>query len=179
MCRLRIGFATLIRRASADKKSVPPVCSRQPLMELATWRGESHGFTSSRYGLHRREALAAAVASTLTSLGLPRSARATSGVRVLASPEQLRPVYDYVIVGAGSAGCVLAYRFGRAGRRILIIEAGGPAKLSAVEDPPQWPTLQGGPLDWRYATTPHRLPRCEAGHAYAARRAGPAATPIA
>jgi hypothetical protein len=45
MSRLRIGFATLIRRASADKKSVPPVCSRQPLIALATWRGESHGFT--------------------------------------------------------------------------------------------------------------------------------------
>jgi choline dehydrogenase-like flavoprotein len=110
--------------------------------------------TMSRYGLHRRKALAAAVAGGLTSLGLPRGAKAASGVRILASPEQLRPVYDYVIVGAGSAGCVLAYRLGRAGRRVLIIEAGGPAKLPAVEDPPQWPSLQGGPLDWRYATTP-------------------------
>jgi choline dehydrogenase len=37
---------------------------------------------------------------------------------------------------------------------VLIIEAGGPANLPAVEDPPQWPALQGGPLDWRYVTTP-------------------------
>ena len=110
--------------------------------------------TLSRYGIHRRKALAAAVAGGLTSLGLPRSGRAASGARTLASPEQLRPVYDYVIVGAGSAGCVLAYRLGSAGRRVLIIEAGGPANLPAVENPPQWPTLQGGPLDWRYVTTP-------------------------
>src|SRR5262245_31429445 len=109
--------------------------------------------TLSRYGLHRRKALAAALAGGLTSLGLPRSGRAVSGVRILASPEELRTVYDYVIVGAGSAGCVLACRLGRARRRVLIIEAGGPAKLPAVEDPPQWPTLQGGPLDWRYVTT--------------------------
>ena len=87
-------------------------------------------------------------------LGLPRTTTAASGVRILASPDQLRPAYDFVIVGAGSAGCALAYRLGSAGRRVLIIEAGGPAKLPAVEDPPQWPTLQGGSLDWRYATTP-------------------------
>ena len=108
----------------------------------------------SRYGLHRRKALVAALASGLTSFGLPRSGKAASGVRILASAEQLRSAYDYVIVGAGSAGCVLAYRLGRAGRRVLIIEAGGPASLPAVEDPPQWPTLQGSPLDWRYVTTP-------------------------
>jgi choline dehydrogenase len=104
--------------------------------------------------MHRRKALAAAVAGGLTLWGLPRTTAAASGVRILASPDQLRPAYDFVIVGAGSAGCALAYRFGRAGRRVLIIEAGGPAKLPAVEDPPQWPTLQGGSLDWRYATTP-------------------------
>lgn len=35
--------------------------------------------------------------------------------------------YDYVIVGAGSAGCVLAYRLGaRPDLRILVLEAGGP-----------------------------------------------------
>ncbi len=32
---------------------------------------------------------------------------------------------DYVIVGAGSAGCALAYRLGAAGRRVLVIEHGG------------------------------------------------------
>jgi len=124
----------------------------------------------SRYGMRRRKALAVAVAGGLTSLGLPRSGRAASGVRILASPEQLRPVYDYIIVGAGSAGCVLAYRLGRAGRRVLIIEAGGPANLPAVESPPQWPTLQGGPLDWGYTTTPQpglagRVVRCPRGKA--------------
>ena len=105
--------------------------------------------------MHRRKALAVAVAGGLTSLGLPRSGRAASGVRILASPEQLRPVYDYVIVGAGFGRlCGSAVMLGRAGRRVLIIEAGGPANLPAVEDPPQWPTLQGGPLDWGYPRPP-------------------------
>ena len=32
---------------------------------------------------------------------------------------------DYVIIGAGSAGCALAYRLAEAGKQVLIIEHGG------------------------------------------------------
>jgi choline dehydrogenase-like flavoprotein len=76
------------------------------------------------------------------------------GVRILVSHEQLRGAYDYAIVGAGSAGCVLAHRLGRAGWQVLIIEAGDPAKLPAITDPPDWPALQGSAVDWRYSTVP-------------------------
>jgi len=95
-----------------------------------------------------------AIGSGLVLSGLAGAAGAASGVRVLESVEQVRPVYDMVVVGAGSAGCVVAHRLGRAGRRVLLIEAGARTSLPAVPDPPAWPTLSGGPLDWRYATVP-------------------------
>ena len=104
--------------------------------------------------LDRRGALAAAVGGGVALSGLARLAIAAPGVGIVVSPEQLRPAYDYVIIGAGSAGCVLAHRLGRAGRRVLLIEAGGPAKLAAIADPPDWPELQGSPVDWRYSTIP-------------------------
>ena len=114
----------------------------------------SFGDTDGRRGLKRREAIGAAVAGGIALSGLSSPAKAASGVRTLTSPEQLRGAYDHVIVGAGSAGCVLAHRLGLAGRRVLLIEAGVRADLPAVAAPPAWPTLQESALDWRYETTP-------------------------
>lgn len=108
----------------------------------------------ARNQLDRRKALAAVIGYGATLSGLVPPATAATSVRTLVSLEQLRPAYDYVIIGAGSAGCVLAHRIGRAGRRVLLIEAGAPATLAAIADPPDWPELQGSQVDWRYSTVP-------------------------
>ena len=35
--------------------------------------------------------------------------------------------YDYIVVGSGSSGSVVAGRLAEAGNRILLVEAGGPS----------------------------------------------------
>jgi choline dehydrogenase len=65
--------------------------------------------------------------------------------------------YDYIIVGAGSAGCLVAAGLSaRADARVLLLEAGGTDRHEAVENPVKWPTLFPGDLDWGYETVPQR-----------------------
>jgi choline dehydrogenase len=60
---------------------------------------------------------------------------------------------DYVIVGAGSSGCVLANRLSRDPQvRVLVVEAGGPETLPLIATPGQWTSLLGTGLDWAYRT---------------------------
>ena len=105
--------------------------------------------------VNRRQAMGS-IAAGLTSSGAIWEAFAQAGIRVLHSPDDLGRTYDYLVIGAGSAGCVLARRLAEAGRRVLVIEAGGPATLPAISVPPDWPQLQGSSVDWRYVTVPQR-----------------------
>src|SRR5438552_2690201 len=62
--------------------------------------------------------------------------------------------YDYILVGAGSAGCVLANRLTAVGSRVLLLESGGSDRNLGVRAPAAFPTLFQGPRDWNYLSEP-------------------------
>jgi choline dehydrogenase len=64
-------------------------------------------------------------------------------------------VYDYVVVGAGSAGCVLANRLSEdPSTRVLLIEAGGKDRSPNIKIPAAFPNQFHTKLDWDFATEP-------------------------
>ena len=61
---------------------------------------------------------------------------------------------DVIIVGAGSAGSVITRRLIDAGKRVLLLEAGGPDVNPAIHDPARLGEIWHSPDDWDYFTVP-------------------------
>lgn len=63
--------------------------------------------------------------------------------------------YDYILVGAGSAGCVLASRLSEDSRtRVLLLEAGGADSAREIHIPAAFSKLFKTAVDWDYSTEP-------------------------
>jgi choline dehydrogenase len=63
--------------------------------------------------------------------------------------------FDYIIVGAGSTGCVIANRLSENPRnQVLLIEAGGPDRLKDIHIPGAYSQLNRTSVDWSFWTEP-------------------------
>ena len=63
--------------------------------------------------------------------------------------------FDFVVIGAGSSGCVLANRLSSHPQvRVLLLEAGGPDADPRIPVIGQWTSLSGTAVDWNYETAP-------------------------
>ena len=74
----------------------------------------------------------------------------------MATPSTLEGEYDYIIIGAGSAGCVLANRLSAdPHKRVLVLEAGGWDNWIWHHIPVGYLFAIGNPrCDWMYRTMP-------------------------
>jgi choline dehydrogenase len=65
--------------------------------------------------------------------------------------------YDYIIIGAGSAGCVLANRLTEdTSKKVLLIEAGGPDNKKEIAIPGAYSKLNRTDVDWQFWSVPQK-----------------------
>src|SRR5882724_2469740 len=77
--------------------------------------------------------------------------------------------YDYIVVGGGAAGSVVAGELAKTGAEVLLVESGGVDEAPTIENPSTWFYNVGGPLDWSLPIAPvaqlnHRKFNMALGH---------------
>ncbi|QGZ93731.1 GMC family oxidoreductase [Terricaulis silvestris] len=83
------------------------------------------------------------------------STAAAPGQNVIdALRKQINDVYDYIVVGSGSAGSVVAGELSKTGAEVLIIEAGGLDNAPTIANPSIWFYNIAGDFDWHLPIAP-------------------------
>ena len=116
-------------------------------LEDALYRGQ----------IERRQFLRLALAAG-ASLATAQSIAQEGGdaaITQLYNARNLQPEYDYIVVGSGSGGSVVAGRLAaETDARVLVIEAGGTDQENPVLNPGLWLTNIRSERDWGHAAAP-------------------------
>jgi choline dehydrogenase len=99
--------------------------------------------------LNRRRFIQAS-AATAASIGVSTLHASATG-----SQDEVHSKYDYIVIGAGSAGCVIANRLSQnSDTTVLLLEAGNPDTKPEIQIPAKASSLYGSEVDWGYLTEP-------------------------
>ena len=106
--------------------------------------------------LSRRRFLTLTSAAGLTALysSLVGELAAAAGENQARNKAAGKGSYDYIVVGAGAAGSVVAGELSKTGADVLVVESGGMDDAPTISNPSVWFRNVGGPLDWHVPIAP-------------------------
>jgi choline dehydrogenase len=105
----------------------------------------------------RRFMTVAGVASLTAGLSTAMIEQAFSaGDNQAANQAKLEGAYDYIVVGAGASGAIVAGELSKTGAKVLVVESGGADTAPTISNPSIWFYNIGGPLDWKLPIAPVR-----------------------
>jgi choline dehydrogenase len=95
--------------------------------------------------------------STSLSIGLSaatvQQALAASETQRLNQAKAQR-AYDYIVIGSGASGSIIAGELSKTGADVLVVESGGEDAGTTISNPSIWFYNVGGPLDWTLPIAP-------------------------
>jgi choline dehydrogenase-like flavoprotein len=77
-----------------------------------------------------------------------------AGETQAANQAKVEGAYDYIVVGAGSSGSIIAGELSKTGAKILVVESGGADTAPTITNPSIWFYNVGGALDWNLPIAP-------------------------
>ncbi|HET6942388.1 MAG TPA: GMC family oxidoreductase N-terminal domain-containing protein [Sphingomicrobium sp.] len=77
-----------------------------------------------------------------------------SNVNPSIDKDDLEGAYDYIVVGAGTSGSVIAGELSKTDATVLVVESGGADIAPTISNPSIWFYNVGGPMDWSLPIAP-------------------------
>jgi choline dehydrogenase len=97
----------------------------------------------------------------MSAAGLSAGSSAETMQQALAASEtqmrnQSKPkrAYDYIVIGSGASGAIVAGELSKTGGDVLVVESGGEDAGPTISNPSIWFYNVGGPLDWALPIVP-------------------------
>jgi choline dehydrogenase-like flavoprotein len=102
--------------------------------------------------LDARDFLAAASASGLSAATVGQAL--TAGETQTLNQAKAKRAYDYIVIGSGASGSIIAGELSKTGADVLVVESGGEDAGATITDPSIWFYNVGGPFDWALPIAP-------------------------
>ena len=77
-----------------------------------------------------------------------------AGENQTANRTSLEGAYDYIVIGAGASGAIVAGELSKTGAKVLVVESGGVDTAPTISNPSIWFYNVGGALDWKLPIAP-------------------------